>query len=89
MNEGDTVSVQCIAAKGDTPIGLTFYHNDKPVIDDNGMTVSKSSKITTLTIEYLRGEHQGNYSCRASNRAGQAEFSTQLNINGHLTQLFM
>lgn len=82
LNEGDTALVSCVAAKGDVPIGLTFYHNGKPVIDENGMTVIKSAKTATLSIEALRAHHQGNYTCQASNRAGQAEYSTQLNING-------
>lgn len=82
LNEGDTIAVQCIAIKGDVPLGFTFYHNDKSVIDDNGITITKTAKIATLSIEYLRSEHQGNYSCKASNRAGQVEHSAVLNING-------
>lgn len=81
-NQGDTVSVSCVASKGDVPIGLTFYHNEKPVIDDNGITITKSAKIAMLSIESLRAEHRGNYTCKASNRAGQVQFSAELNING-------
>lgn len=81
-NEGDTALVSCVASKGDAPIGLTFYHNGIPVIDENGMIITKSSKTISLTIESLRADHQGNYTCRASNRAGQAEFTSVLNING-------
>lgn len=66
------------------PIGLTFYHNNEPVIDENGITVLKSPKMIALTIENLRAEHQGNYTCRASNRAGQVEYTAELNINGYL-----
>uniref|UniRef100_A0A336L245 CSON014681 protein n=1 Tax=Culicoides sonorensis TaxID=179676 RepID=A0A336L245_CULSO len=80
-NQGDTVSVSCIASKGDVPIGLTFYHNDVPVIDDNGIIITRSAKIAMLSIESLRAEHQGNYTCKASNRAGQVQYSTELNIN--------
>lgn len=81
-NEGDAAAIQCLASKGDTPIGLVFYHNGKPVNDEHGVSVSKSAKMATLSIEYLRAEHQGNYTCRASNRAGQVEYSAELNING-------
>lgn len=81
-NEGDAAAIQCLASKGDAPIGLTFYHNGVPVIDENGIAITKSAKTISLTIEYLRAEHQGNYTCRASNRAGQAEYSAELNING-------
>lgn len=87
-NQGDTVSVSCIASKGDVPIGLTFYHNEIPVIDDNGITITKSAKIAMLSIESLRAEHRGNYTCKASNRAGQVQFSAELNINGYYIIVF-
>lgn len=51
LNEGDTALVICVAAKGDVRIGLTFYHNGKAVIDENGMTVIKSPKTSPLSIE--------------------------------------
>lgn len=60
-----------------------FYHNGKPVHDENDVSVIKSAKMATLSIEYLRAGHQGNYTCRASNRAGQVEYSAELNINGY------
>lgn len=82
LNEGDTAAVQCLAAKGDTPMGLTFYHNGRPVNDENDVSVIKSSKMATLSIEYLRAEHQGSYTCRAWNSAGQIEYTAELNING-------
>lgn len=83
LNEGDTASVSCVATKGDMPIGLTFYHNNIPVIDENGVVIMKSAKMIALTIENVRADHQGNYTCRASNRAGQAEYTADLNINGY------
>lgn len=70
------------------PIGLTFYHNEIPVIDDNGITITKSAKIAMLSIESLRAEHRGNYTCKASNRAGQVQFSAELNINGYYIIVF-
>lgn len=82
LNEGDAAMIQCFASKGDTPIGLTFYHNESPVIDENDITIAKNAKSISLTIDYLRAEHQGNYTCRASNRAGQVEYTAELNING-------
>lgn len=83
LNEGDGAAIQCYASKGDGPIGLNFYHNENLIFDENDITITKSAKSISLTIDYLRAEHQGNYTCRASNRAGQTEYTAELNINGY------
>lgn len=82
LNEGDTVAVQCIASKGDLPIGINWYHEGKPLLSENGINIMKSPKISTLNIESVQGDHRGNYTCVTTNRAGRVEYTATLNING-------
>lgn len=42
-----------------------------------------SARLSTLNFEYVRREHIGKYVCRVRNRAGQAQTSAELQINGY------
>lgn len=82
-NAGDIVAVQCMVLKGDMPIEIKWMHNNHPVISENGVTIMKMSpRISSLNIESVRGEHRGLYKCVATNKAGQDEYSSELNVNG-------
>lgn len=71
--------------KGDTPIDIKWFHNNLPVISENGMTIMRiSPRITSLNIDAVRGEHRGVYKCVATNKAGSDEYLSELNVNGIL-----
>lgn len=62
---------------------MNWYHNGLPLASEYGITVMKAAKISTLSIDDLRAEHRGNYTCVTTNSAGRVEYTSQLNINGY------
>ncbi|XP_055593976.1 cell adhesion molecule Dscam2 isoform X25 [Uranotaenia lowii] len=81
MNFGDSVSIQCSVPSGDLPIGIRWYFNGKD-IDDSSVSITNIGKRSkALTIDSVTGQHAGNYSCEASNKADVVQFSAELNIN--------
>lgn len=83
MNAGDTASVQCTVTKGDLPLKINWYQNGKPVDESRGIVTSHPRKrISSLTVDSVQAEHNGRYTCSASNAAGSANFTAHLNVNG-------
>lgn len=82
MDEDETVSVQCTISKGDNPLNITWNLNDKPIDDYPGITVNNMRRVSLLTIESVRADHAGKYTCVAANSAGTSSYSADLNING-------
>lgn len=78
MSQGAFASLQCIVPTGDTPVTVTWRYPDS-----DGVRISKvAERISLLTIDQLGGRHAGNYTCIASNHAGNASHTTKLSIDG-------
>lgn len=88
INEGDTVSVQCTVLKGDSPLNISWKFNNKtiepPIL---GININTMKRVSLITMESVNAEHAGKYECVAGNKAGNASFSSVLNINGIFTLL--
>ncbi|XP_050305193.1 cell adhesion molecule Dscam2 isoform X17 [Anthonomus grandis grandis] len=78
--EADTISVQCIISSGDLPVSFTWLLNGNPVSANREIMVSKSKKISALTIESITKEHAGNYTCVTRNSAGESSYTAELNV---------
>lgn len=50
--------------------------------NDGVMITRNIKKISMLSIEALKARHRGNYTCFVSNKAGVAQHSAYLAING-------
>uniref|UniRef100_A0AAG5D0N3 Down syndrome cell adhesion molecule-like protein Dscam2 n=1 Tax=Anopheles atroparvus TaxID=41427 RepID=A0AAG5D0N3_ANOAO len=75
------VTVQCAVTIGDLPIDIEWLHGGRLVSKGNDYGVSivhSGRRVSTLTIESIRDHHAGIYTCRAQNRAGTVEQSTEL-----------
>lgn len=84
LNAGETASIQCIVTKGDSPLNITWFFEEK-LVDDSlfGITKTRTSKkIGTLVIDSVQEMHLGNYTCVAANSAGSANYTTFLTVNG-------
>lgn len=83
INSGDTVMATCFVAKGDLPITIRWSINDKPIDKLDGVsTMNANKRASQITIESVQNYHIGEYKCLAENKAGVAEFSTFLKVNG-------
>ena len=77
--------VTCAVIKGDLPIKISWKLNDKPVTSIEGINVMQTKKrVSQLTIDDVQAHHAGEYTCIASNKAGNTSFSSYLRVNGDL-----
>lgn len=84
---GESVQVSCYVNKGDMPVDFSWMFNGKPIPNDISVNVTPFGKRTSvLSIEYVDQSHIGNFTCVASNKAGQASHSAELFVKG--TNLF-
>lgn len=83
-NYGESTAVQCMASKGDLPLTIQWSLNGEPLTsDDDRITIVKmSARLSSLSIESINHRHRGVYKCRASNKAGSAELTANLIVNG-------
>ncbi|KAI4460603.1 basigin related [Holotrichia oblita] len=81
-NAGDSASIYCTIDKGDHPVQIEWFLNGKPIFDYDGITIGRfGKKISILSIDSIKEEHSGRYTCKATNFAGSAFYSTGLAIN--------
>lgn len=81
-NFGEPASVQCSVVLGDFPIDIVWQRNGQPVDEDLVATAKLGKRLSVLNIDSVSGSHAGNYSCAASNLAGQTEHTAELRVNG-------
>lgn len=82
VNSGESASVQCLVHKGDLPVDISWYHNNKSLVPNQGIMIMKNKKVNSLTIDAVSFEDAGVYTCLAMNRAGSTSHSAILNVNG-------
>lgn len=84
LNAGESASAMCTINKGDHPISIEWFLNGRPISHNaNGVTfVDLGKKRSVLKIDLVDAEHSGKYTCRATNWAGSAYYTTELLING-------
>lgn len=76
-------SASCSISKGDIPLTIFWTFNGQTVDNGNGVIVSLVNKrLSTLSIESLEAKHAGNYTCIATNAAGEARQTSILQVNG-------
>ncbi|KAL3270304.1 hypothetical protein HHI36_009355 [Cryptolaemus montrouzieri] len=83
INYGESVSMTCNVHKGDLPVEITWYLNNKTLNGSSDTSILRAGKKTSaLTIDSVTDHHGGVYTCRAQNRAGFTAYSTELHVNG-------
>ncbi|XP_063893569.1 cell adhesion molecule Dscam1 isoform X36 [Helicoverpa armigera] len=81
---GESVHLTCHVSKGDRPLQISwsFEGHEIPYHNNMGITTTKlGEKASVLSIPTAMGQHSGNYTCTASNRAGRAYHSVLVNIH--------
>lgn len=85
LNFGESASAQCTISGGDLPMEVKWTLNGMDIPSYLEVSTSKIGKrINILSIESVKADHAGNFSCIASNRAGIAEFTAPLIVIGSL-----
>lgn len=80
---GDTVQLACHVTKGDLPLNIDWYFNGQRLLPHMGITTSMfGHRANFLSIQTVRQEHKGRYTCIATNQAGSAAYSADLHVNG-------
>lgn len=87
-NTGDTVQLACLISKGDTPLTITWTLKDRPISPHIGIVmIPIGDRTNLLTISSVSADHAGKYTCAAKNKAGFAEHSAELLVNGKNHQI--
>jgi hypothetical protein len=88
FNEGTFAQAACIITDGDEPLAIQWSFHGHNISSDQGITTANiGSRTSILSIGSVSHNHRGNYTCRASNLAGDRSYMTELKVNGrHLVR---
>lgn len=83
-NFGDSTAGHCMVFKGDLPLKIQWSLNGHPITNElDGIRIMKmSQKLSSLSIDSISDHHRGTFKCIAINKAGSAEQSAELLVNG-------
>lgn len=82
-SSGQDITSTCSVPEGDLPLDISWYLNNKSIIEYTGITSSKVGKRNlVLNIESVAAEHSGNFTCMAKNKAGSVSFTADLKVYG-------
>lgn len=80
----NTVSINCVVSKGDTPIMIEWLFNGDRITSNDGVLITKTGqKISMMSIESVQPRHAGNYTCVARNKAGESQHTAELQVIGN------
>ncbi|KAK7068698.1 hypothetical protein SK128_024054 [Halocaridina rubra] len=79
--EGDFAQANCVLQKGDLPVTLTWLFNESLLHSGGGIQIDHIGRSSILTLDPVEGDHQGLYTCIATNIAGEEKVSATLTVN--------
>lgn len=80
---GQSAQVACLVSEGDSPLELSWTFDGSQDVFSLGVSVLNiGMKTSLLSIDNTDSVHRGNYTCRVTNRAGQASYTAGLNVHG-------
>ena len=79
---GKTITFTCKATGVPAP-DLKWFKNDKEIVPSDQVTIEiKETGETSLVITNVQPEHDGTYSCQATNPAGSDKTKAELFVEG-------
>ncbi|MEQ2265898.1 hypothetical protein XENORESO_014293 [Xenotaenia resolanae] len=75
---GQRVFIPCVVMSGDRPLDITWQKDGRPIPASLGVTVDNIDFTSSLRINNLTPDHNGNYTCIARNEAAVVEHQSQL-----------
>uniref|UniRef100_T1JE40 Ig-like domain-containing protein n=1 Tax=Strigamia maritima TaxID=126957 RepID=T1JE40_STRMM len=80
--EGMLVRVACVVSRGDLPLNISWFKDNKPMSEDFSISVHKLDDYSSvLSIDPVSKKHDGNYTCIAKNLAGSDSFVAPIIVN--------
>lgn len=73
---------------GDRPLDITWQKDGRPIPASLGVTVDNIDFTSSLRINNLTPDHNGNYTCIARNEAAAVEHQSQLIVRGENYTLY-
>lgn len=91
VQEGMRAWLQCVVSEGDLPLSVRWYKDGHLIPRDSktGITIKDlDDSSSILTIWNVAPQHNGNYTCVATNEAASVSHSAALAINGRILVVF-
>lgn len=83
VHEGQFAQVGCSVSEGDLPLAIEWTLNGHSIQQYSEIGVSTIGKrASILVIESVMYTHAGNYTCKATNKAGESSYTAELQVNG-------
>lgn len=83
VDEGRYGQITCSVVSGDEPLQISWsLHGDVISSDPSIITTMIGTRSSILIISQVGYRHSGEYTCRATNKAGTATHSATLRVNG-------
>lgn len=79
---GQRVFIPCVVMSGDRPLDITWQKDGRPIPVSLGVTVDNIDFTSSLRINNLTPDHNGNYTCIARNEAATVEHQSRLIVRG-------
>ncbi|CAH0555677.1 unnamed protein product [Brassicogethes aeneus] len=82
VHSGQFIQVSCSVTEGDLPVQIEWLLNGAKLEDYPEVSTTNIGKRgSILAIESVFHVHAGNYTCRATNKAGQETYTAELQVN--------
>ena len=87
IDQGKVAQLTCLISSGDMPLTITWSLKGDLISSDPTMTTTMIGRqMSMLIIQSVDYQHSGTYTCRAENPAGITTYSTELKVNGIVTE---
>ncbi|EZA61107.1 Down syndrome cell adhesion molecule-like protein [Ooceraea biroi] len=83
VNSGEAISATCSILKGDFPMDIAWAFNGEPISAEHTdqFSITKSKRLSVLSIDAVAARYAGEYTCTASNKAGASSHTAALAVN--------
>ena len=82
-DSGDFAQLTCVVSRGDMPVTITWSLKGQKLNSGPSITTTMvGTRTSMLIISDVDFTHIGEYTCRATNKAGSVTHSAVLKVNG-------
>ena len=82
-DSGDFAQLTCVVSRGDMPVTITWSLKGQKLNSGPSITTTMvGTRTSMLIISDVDFTHIGDYTCRATNKAGSVTHSAVLKVNG-------